>query len=436
MEKIILLFEKITNKIKDLDLSFLIRYDPKNKSKLNFTNILFASLSNLNCSGIESVSSFLEEEKIVTVTKTALINKRNDSKTFEYIRKLNEHLINIFYDPDNFFINRYNFNIDTKHSCYIDYNGNHNGNHNNNNLFINTTKLRFVGCDCCKLDILKSAVNSDNIKISKSGNYGTMLISSLFDVINNIPINYYSVHSDEKNFNKKKVNETTGLLEQFDKLNSNDVVIVDKWYYSKYLHKKFIEKNIGYMFRVKDNSLLFRDMYFGKSKIIKLNDVDVQLFKYKIKGNTYHILTSITEKISIAEIKALYWRRWKIETDNKKFKYDILSSNIRSKNNNSIAVDIECIKFMSIISSIIEHIGKEKLKENKKFHTRNCIDILYRSLLKIILYEPENYDEICRLIGIIYKKTIDIIIGRTVERKRVSPSTKWNTNGNRYGSSK
>ena len=86
------------------------------------------------------------------------------------------------------------------------------------------------------------------------------------------------------------------------------------------------------MFRVKDNSLLFRDMYFGKSKIIKLNDVDVQLFKYKIKGNTYHILTSITEKISIAEIKALYWRRWKIETDNKKFKYDILSSNIRSKN--------------------------------------------------------------------------------------------------------
>lgn len=433
MEKIKLLIDKITDKIKDLNSTFLIRYDPDNKSKLNFINILFASLSTLNCSGIESVSSLLEEEKIVTVTKTALINKRNDSKTFEYINKLNDHLINIFYDPDNFFINRYNFNIDTKHSCYIDYNGNFNN--INENLFINTTKLRFVGCDCCKLDILKSAVNGDNIKLSKSGNYGTMLISSLFDVINNIPINYYSVHSNEKNFNKKKVNETTGLLDQFDKLNSNDVVIVDKWYYSKYLHKKFIEKNIGYMFRVKDNSLLFRNIGFGKSKIIKLNDVDVQLFKYKIKGNTYHILTSITENISIAEIKALYWKRWKIETDNKKFKYDILCSNIRSKNNNSIAVDIECIKFMSIISSIIEHIGKEKLKENKKFHSRNCIDILYRSLLKIILYEPKNYDEICRLIGIIFKKIINIIIGRSVERKRVSPSTKWNTNGNRYGSS-
>ena len=435
MKKITSLFKKITDQIKELNSTFLVRYDPNNTSKLNFTNMLFASLVTLNCSGIESVSSRLEEEKIVTVTKTALINKRNDSKTFEYIRKLNENLINIFYDPKNFFINKYNFNIDTKHSCYIDYNGNHNDNANNN-LFINTTKLRFVGCDCCKLDILKSAVNGDNIKISKSGNYGTMLISSLFDVINNIPINYYSVHSDEKNFNKKKVNETTGLLEQLDKLNWNDVIIVDKWYYSKYLHKKFIEKNIGYMFRVKDNSLLFRDMGFGKSKIIKLNDVDVQLFKYKIKGNTYHILTSITDKISIAEIKALYWRRWKIETDNKKFKYDILSSNIRSKNKNSIATDIECVKFMSLISSIIEHIGKEKLKENKKFNTRNCIGILYRKLLKALLYEPNNSEEICRLVGIIYKKVVDVIIGREVERKRVSPSTKWNANGNRYGSNK
>lgn len=434
MNKITLLVGEIKNKIKDLNSTFLIRYDPDNKTKLNFTNTLFASLLTLNCSGIESVSSLLEEEKIVTVTKTALIKKRNDKKTYEYIQKLNDHLINIFYDPNNFFINKYNFNIDTKHNCYIELNGN--CDNTNNNLFINNTKLRFVGCDCLKLDMIKSAVNEDNIKISNSGNYGTMLISSLFDVVNNIPINYFSVHSDEKNFNKKKVNETTGLLEQLDKLNCNDVVIMDKWYYSKYLHKKFTEKNIGYMFRVKDNSLLFRDIAFGKSKIIKLNDVDVQLFKYKIKGNNYHILTSITDKISIAEIKALYWRRWKIETDNKKFKYDVLSSNIRSKKNNSIATDIECIKFMSIISAIIEHIGKEKLKENKKFNTRNCIGILYRKLLKILLYDPDNYEEIYRLVGIIYKKVVEVIIGREVERIRVSPSTKWNAHGNRYGPNK
>lgn len=433
MEKIILLVEKLTNKINELNSTFLVRYDPENKAKLNFINTLFASLHALKCSGIESCSSILEEEKITTVTKTALINKRNDEKTYKYIRELNDNLIEIFYDKNNNLIHKNNFKINVKHNCYIDLNGNDN---ETNDLFINKTNLRFVGCDCTKVDLLKSAVNSDNIKLSSSGNYGTLLLSSLFDIINSIPINYHSVHSNEKNFNKKKVNETTGLLDQLNKLNNNDVIVMDKWYYSKYLHKKFIDKNIGYIFRVKDNSLLFRNMGFGKSKIIKLNDVDVQLFKYKIKGKCYHILTSITEKISIAEIKALYWRRWKIETDNKKFKYDILSSNIRSKKNNSIAVDIECIKFMSIISSIIEHIGKGKLKENKKFHTRNCIGLLFRRLLKIILYEHENYEEICRLVGIIYKKIVDVISGREAKRIRVSPSTKWNANGNRYGGNK
>ena len=56
MDKIIQLFEKITDKIKELNSTFLVRYNPKNTSKLNFTNILFASLVTLNCSGIESDS--------------------------------------------------------------------------------------------------------------------------------------------------------------------------------------------------------------------------------------------------------------------------------------------------------------------------------------------------------------------------------------------
>jgi hypothetical protein len=107
------------------------------------------------------------------------------------------------------------------------------------------------------------------------------------------------------------------------------------------------------MFRMKNNSKMFRTMHFGKSKIIKFNGVLVQLFKYKIKDEIYNIFTSIIESITVGEVKALYWRRWKIETDNKKFKYDILRNNIRSKNYNSIATDIECIKFMSILSSII-----------------------------------------------------------------------------------
>jgi hypothetical protein len=187
---------------------------------------------------------------------------------------------------------------------------------------------------------------------------------------------------------------------------------------------------------MRNKSRLFRNLGFGQSKIINLNGKQVQLFKYKIKKEQYNILTSITEKITIGEIKALYWRRWKIETDNKKFKYDILRTNIRSKNYNSIMVDIETIKFVSILSSVLEYMGKYKCAENKKINSTNCLHVLYKKLLKQILYHYDDIEEICRLIGIIYKKIDPVVNDRSYDRTRISPSTKWNEHGNRFGNKK
>ena len=126
-------------------------------------------------------------------------------------------------------------------------------------------------------------------------------------------------------------------------LTSNDIIIFDRWYHGKNLVDVLNNRGIGYIFRMKCNSLLFNRMSNGQSKIINYCGHDVQLFKYKIKVGRYYILTSIAEDILINEIKALYWKRWKIETDNKKFKYDILLNNVRSKNYNTFMVDIESI---------------------------------------------------------------------------------------------
>ena len=55
------------------------------------------------------------------------------------------------------------------------------------------------------------------------------------------------------------------------------------------------------------------------------------------------------------------------------------------------------------------------------------------NLLYLFLYDNQNYTEICRIIGIVYKHVIPIIAGRSYDRTRVKPSTKWNCKGNRYG---
>ena len=102
-----------------------------------------------------------------------------------------------------------------------------------------------------QVNLNKSLINNNDIKESPNGCYGICIISSLFDVINNIPINYNITKCSENEVDKKKVNETTGFLDQISYLSSNDVVIFDRWYYSNMLIKKLDDNNIGYIFRMK-----------------------------------------------------------------------------------------------------------------------------------------------------------------------------------------
>lgn len=430
MDKIKLFSSQFSGFINDIDKKFILRHNINpDDNKLNFANTLYASSILLNCTGVDNVVSDLEIDKIVTVSKTALIKKRNSENTYECVRNMNDKLLEIFYNKDNNFIKKYSYILDKNKMFYIK------SDKPDKDLFINNTKYIFVANDGMQLTVAKEAINKNDIKGSKSGKYGVVLISSFYDIFNEIPISYHKTYSDINSFNKKKANESVGFLQQIDKLNSNNIVVFDRLYYSNKLHKKLVDKNIGYMFRMRDNSKLFKDISKGKHKIKNVNGVDVQLFKYKVKGHLYNILTSITDTISVGEIRAIYWKRWKIETDNKKFKYDILRTNIRSKKYYSLSVDIECVKFMSILSSIIEHISEYDIfnKSNKKINSKNCIHILYKKLLYLLFYDNKNYDEIGRLIGIIYKKVIAIVTNRSYKRIRIKPSTKWNEHGNRFG---
>ena len=79
----------------------------------------------------------------------------------------------------------------------------------------------------------KKLINNNDIKSSSNNCYGICMISSIVDVINNIPINYNITKCNENNINKKKVNETTGFLDQLTYLSPNDIVIFDRWYFDE-----------------------------------------------------------------------------------------------------------------------------------------------------------------------------------------------------------
>ena len=300
---------------------YVKRHNKNNdNNKLNFRNILYASVQKMNVSSIDIVRGDMDADKILHVSKNSIIKKRNLSSTYEHIQKINNDLIKIIYDDANKFIHPHNFRIGKDNKSLV-----RNASRKiDKTLYINRSNKRFIGIDATNLNVRRELVNNIDIKLSKSAEYGNGMLSISFDVVSKIPIAYRLVSDTNGNFDKKKVAETNGLLGQLYLFTSNDVLIFDRLYYSIELMCTLNRLGIGYIFRLKNNSKLFATIGIGKSKIVIHNGVRVQLFKYKINNEVYCILTSITEKISISEIKGLYWLRWKVETHIKKMKYDAL----------------------------------------------------------------------------------------------------------------
>ena len=110
-----------------------------------------------------------------------------------------------------------------------------------------------------QLNVCKSAINNRNIKSSKNNSYGIILISSFYDILNNIPINYHLIETNEEKANKK-ADERPGFLQQIDTLTNNDIIVFDRLYYSYNIMKNLNNKGTGYIFRMKNKSKLFQDM--------------------------------------------------------------------------------------------------------------------------------------------------------------------------------
>ena len=80
-------------------------------------------------------------------------------------------------------------------------------------------KIRFIAVDGSQLNIIKNIISKNEFCLSNSKQYRTCLLSSLFDVDLNIPINYF-VTNDH--------NERNALIHQLKYLHKNDVVIGDR----------------------------------------------------------------------------------------------------------------------------------------------------------------------------------------------------------------
>lgn len=297
---------------------------------------------------------------------------------------------------------------------------------------VKSDKGRMIAVDASQINLDKE-LHKDGFKLSRNGKYCIGKLGSLFDIDNQIPINY----SLSKSFNERQI-----LIEQLKYVNENDTLIMDGGYYSKKLVNIFIDHNINFIFRLHSDSTLIKKHELNTAfDIVSINNnnksVTCKIVTFEKKDGdkteTIYLLTNLIKHRPMTLTKK-YWDRWDIETDFRKLKYDILYERIRSKSEHQVMIDIKIANFIGIVSAQLEKFGK--VKNGYKINTKNTLELLHTQLLHLFIYKKKTKEimtQILSIMNIIVTTVEKIRKKRRYPRIRIFPATKWNVNGNRYG---
>lgn len=323
---------KINNKVKNRDRKISLKDVIYYSSYLIGNNISY-SLTNIH----------LGHKNILDVSDGALIKKRNLIHS-KYFKEVNDELLKYIYK---------------------------------------NKKNRTLAVDGSRIALLKSLSEYD-YRLSRTGNYCSVLISSLIDIENEILINY--------NLCKHK-NERLALREQFEYLQENDILIMDRGYFSYELLYDLHIMKIKPIFRLASNLKIYDTINNCNTDTliitIKVNNLEIKLrlIKYNIGYEIYCLATTIYDK-TVNYFKQSYWGRWKTEINFRSSKYNLSLVELKSKTERKIKQDVYIHNFISIISSYFQHmLEKELYGLNYKLNTKNFLSTTINNLLYYLLYK-------------------------------------------------
>jgi DDE family transposase len=303
-----------------------------------------------------------------------------------------------------------------------------------NDIYKKDNEYRYLAIDGT-LIYVPILSDDKNVKICNNGSCNIILINSIFELEKKIPINNeICKHRDERK----------ALNEQLKYLKCNDVLILDRGYYSKQLLFSIKENNLNAIFRlskgldlVKQLKKSHKDEIFINVKVKNIT-IPLRILSYKLnegKGNeNYYLASTLIDNKSIDFYKEKYHKRWAIETHFKHAKYNMSLINIKSKTFNGIKKDILANQFVSIISGYFEYLLADyiqKPKDKYKINTNNCLNLTSKLFPLLFYSKNENYliEQINPIFNIIATTLVCIQINRHYKRIRKRPISKWRISG-------
>ena len=309
-------FNKIINFLKIFkSIVENIKNDGRNKI-ITFKDIFYCCLyMNGNTCSYSLANINMCTNDIFDVSDTALKKKRN-SINFIHFKQISDSLIDFIYENNN--------------------------------------EPRIIGVDGTYIP-LSIDLKKEGFKTSKRNTYCIGLISSLFDINKKILINFNLC---------TKIDERQGLIDQANYLKKNDILVIDRGYYSHNLLIFLNNINVKVIFRMKKNSYLVKEL-IRKGQISMLtkinhkgNIIKFRILSYEIDDKIFFLGTTIINK-TVTYFKNIYWKRWRIEINFRESKYLLSLNKICQK----ILIAYSKIFIVIIFYSYYIHILKMKWRK-------------------------------------------------------------------------
>jgi len=262
----------------------------------------------------------------------------------------------------------------------------------------------------------------------------TAQASMLYDILNNLVVDAQiePTSTDERTLAQKHINQLT-KLESFEEW--KELILFDRGYASFELINELLEKKIHFLMRVRAKfSTEIDELSYGNHKIeLKQGEksIPLRVIKFRLdSGEDETLITDLGKKYKgIQTFKALYFKRWPIETKYNEIKNKLevenfsgrLVDNIRQDFYATMVITNLAVDFINEAQEMVDE--DQKGKENKyeyKINVNQTIGVLKDRLIQTICEEDhkkrmEMFDEITRALE---SKIIPIRPNRSLPRTR------------------
>lgn len=276
---------------------------------------------------------------------------------------------------------------------------------------------RLLGLDCTTLRLPNSeelrskfgVVKYMNGKKGKLSNQVEAQASILYDVLNKIPITGY--------LSKGRTNEAKTSLEHLKDLEEEDVVIADRGYVNYRLFAGILAKNADFVIRCKKGAFekyhnLFDDTKVNeitvdvtcpkhlKSKKDLPEQIKIRFVRVILKTGEIEVLaTTLLDKSIFPHscFKALYYKRWGIETYFQTLKSRLSLDNFSGKSYQAVMQDFYSTLYLSGLETIITEEANEELAERKtkfpqKVNKAISFHTIKNKVVNLIFEAPPDFE--------------------------------------------